>query len=374
MTIRRLSLALVLLSTNCGLQSPFASAPSADEPGGTAGHAASSAGTAGTGAAGPYGAGQSGVGGIAGLGGRSGASGSSPAGVGAAIGTSTNAGSGLASGAGGLDQRNVFGQGAAGGSAGSAGPNDASGGDAGTIPIDAALAVPSASGHVEQAPGDGRLTSTVVFPDAGVITYPDDPSIPAPLPSAPGTPVQPGGGQSPAVGAGIDDVTRYTIDGCGQPPACCLRASIVTLAGHAYGASFSSNYPKDNCARDYIKDDNTILIGDTFRTAAARQCVAGGPSISVAFNVDYWVWYLSLGFDTVWSSDDGFRSEWQLANASAADSGSYYPFPGANSRLEFFGAGRSLSGESVGQLQVPLFNSQTGTLAVGYLQFDVLVR
>jgi|GEM_PF-4160241 len=209
----------------------------------------------------------------------------------------------------------------------------------------------------------------IVFPDGGVISYPDDPTIPSPLPSSPGAPSQPTSGQPPV----SDDVNRYTTDGCGEPPDCLLRASILTLAGRAYPAGFSSDYPQDKCARDFVKDDATILIGDTFRTAPALRCAAGGASISAAFNIDYSIWYLSRGFDSVWTSDDGFRSEWQVANGVAADNGSYYPSPGSSSRLEFFWVD-STTGRSVGQLQVPLLNSATGTRAVGYLQFNVIVR
>jgi len=216
--------------------------------------------------------------------------------------------------------------------------------------------------------GDGGFSSSVNFPDAGVVVYPDDPAVPAPLPHPPTINPDPDGKL-----ALTDDANLYSVDGCGEPPLCFMRISVLTEKGHVYSAIVSASYPKDNCARDVVDDKKTVLIGDTYRSEPGDDCADGSRFVSVAFFLEPGApGQTPLTADgSVWKSDSGFKSEWQIANGQAGDNGSYYPAPGDGSRIQLFTRNGS---EAFGQLQVPIVNKDTGMLAVGYLEFDVFVR
>lgn len=381
-SMRQLSLVLCLISTGCGLRSPFSggshgsgtggdSASGGGARSGTDGSSSSDGSGAGasrsTGAAGGAGLDTTGAppwtvgsAGANGFGSNSGAAAGSGAGAGAGAGSAATSGNGGPADA-------ATGAGAASGSLGSDGGSSSGGATSA-----------DGTGHADPDDADGGLSNTIMFPDGGVITYPDDPTVPSPQANDPepdGT--DPDGGTGGRRGG--QDLIIHATDGCGEPAACFMQMSILTLSGHTYTAAFSSSYPKDNCARDVLDEDgdgnkDTIFIGDTFRSVPADECSFGSPFLSVAFFIDWQTAYRSLGVAQTWKTHDGFRSEWQIANGRAADNGSYYPLPGAISRLQLWGILPYSEGRTRGQLQVPLINNDNGSFAVGYVDFRVSFR
>jgi hypothetical protein len=345
--IGQLSLVLTLLSMACGLRSPF----------GRSGNPTSAAG--GATAAGTSG---SGVGASGGL--------SSPGTAGAGA-SSSGSGTGAAA-ANGTGSGNVNG-GPTNPTTGAGGSSGSSGLDSGSSP-DVAGDERDGGDRASPVTGDGGLSTTILFPDGGIITYPDDPAIPSPR----STHLDPTGDSDAGTGGRPgQDLSVYTTDGCGEPAPCFITMSILTVSGRIYNAAFSSSYPKDNCARDILDEDgdgnkDTVFIGDSFRSMPSDECSFGSPLLSVALFVDLNdVALRSRAVYQAWKSPDGFRSEWHIANARAADNGSYYPLPGAISFLNFWNQPYS-EGRALGELQVPLINNDTGTLAVGYVAFDVI--
>jgi hypothetical protein len=165
--------------------------------------------------------------------------------------------------------------------------------------------------------------------------------------------------------------------GCGEPFLCFLRAQIQTANGHVYRGQFSSILPKEDCARNIIKDDSSVFIGDSHARFASPRCDSTESQLSVGFVIPKEV--TMSNDDLLWGeisyyASDGFRSEWSLAGAPAADTGTYEPAPKSIAVLELFAYGRFNGGEAYGRLAVPLRHQTTGTLATGFILFDVLLR
>lgn len=160
--------------------------------------------------------------------------------------------------------------------------------------------------------------------------------------------------------------------GCGEPPRCYLRAAILTASGRLYTARLSSAYPQDTCARDIIDDGKNILIGDSHGRFGHSMCARSSPQITVGFLLPNQVFGTVV--ESQWTSRDGFRSEWAIANGAPGDNGAYLPAPDNVSTVDLLWFGRFRLGEGYGSLFVPLRNMATGAAAIGALIFDVQIR
>jgi len=244
-------------------------------------------------------------------------------------------------------------------------------------------APPDASAMPGSRSDQGGKSGTTIESDAGTlgaltfgngltIALPTAGDIPFPVKSEAVPPANPSTGAlalSPSLVAGTSR------NGCGESPSCIIRTSITTVAGRSYGAMYSTSYPSDSCGRDIVDDKASVLIGDSLRSGLpGHLCTTETPQITVGALIPTLVASTLRTQNGVWSSNDGFRSQWRLANGLSVDNGDYVPSPGGLSQIEVWWFVPLSGGEAYGQLQVPLRHTITGASAVGYMLFDVRVR
>ena len=148
--------------------------------------------------------------------------------------------------------------------------------------------------------------------------------------------------------------------------------AILTAAGRFYTARLGATYPSDSCARDVIDDGKNLLIGDPNGRFGDLRCSTSSPQITVGFLIPSQV--LGTTIERRWLADDGFRSQWTIADGAPADNGLYVPELSKTSTLDLLWLGRFSKGEAYGSLVVPLRNMVTGAVALGELLFDVRIR
>jgi hypothetical protein len=148
--------------------------------------------------------------------------------------------------------------------------------------------------------------------------------------------------------------------------------AIMTAAGRLYTARLGATYPSDSCARDVIDDGKNVLVGDPNGRFGDLRCSTSSPQITVGFLIPSQV--LGTTIERRWLADDGFRSQWTIADGAPADNGLYVPELSKTSTLDLLWLGRFSKGEAYGSLVVPLRNMATGAPALGELLFDVRIR
>jgi hypothetical protein len=160
--------------------------------------------------------------------------------------------------------------------------------------------------------------------------------------------------------------------GCGEPPTCYLRTIIATPHGNVYAARMSASYPKDTCVTKVVDCDHSVLVGDSNGRFGDPMCGGTTPQITLGFLLPQ---SLLFGWDSgqIWLSTSGFKSEWTLMGAGG-DSGSYEPIPGFTSKIWPMWARFYAGGEVYGEMLVPLRQTMTHELAIGFALFDIRVR